>query len=39
MEGQEIDVFDLSNFDFILVGTEIVGEKKRDNTMSESLGE
>ena len=35
MEGQEIDVFDLSNFDFMLVGTNMVGEKIRDTPVSE----
>ena len=39
MEGQETDVFDLFDFDFMPVGTEMVGEKIRDTPMSESLGE
>ena len=39
MEGQEIDVFDLFNFDFMPVGTKMVGEKIRDTSISESLGE
>lgn len=34
MEGQETDAFDLSNFDFMLVGIEMVGEKIRDTPMS-----
>ena len=39
MEVQEIDAFDLFNFDFISVGIDMVGEKIRGNPMSESLGE
>ena len=39
MEGQENEFFDLSNFDFMPVGTKMVGEKIRDTPMSESLGE
>ena len=39
MEGQEIDVLDLSNFDFMPVGTGMVGEKIRDTPRSEYLEE
>ena len=39
MEGQENDVVDLSNFNFIPLGTEIVGEKIKHTPMSEPLGE
>ena len=34
-----MNVFNLSNFDLMLVGTEMVGEKIRDTPRSESLGE
>ena len=39
MEGQETNVFDLSNFDFMPVGNEMVGENIRDTPTNESLGE
>ena len=39
MESEGNGMFNLSYFDFILVGTKLVGEKTRDTLMSESLGE
>lgn len=39
MEGERANIFDLSNFDFIHVGTEMVGEKERDTPMNKMLGE
>lgn len=39
MEGEGTYVFDLLDFDFIVVGTKMVGEKIRDTPMSEPLGE
>jgi hypothetical protein len=37
MEGQETNVFDLFDFDFMPVGTEMVGEKIRNNPTSKPL--
>ena len=39
MKGQEIDVFDLLDFDFMHVITKMVGEKIHDTPTSQSLGE
>ena len=39
MEGKGFDIFDLSDFELILVGTEMVGEKIRNNPRNKSLGE
>ena len=39
MEGQENDVFNLYNIDFIPIGTKIVGKKIRDTPTSELIGE
>ena len=39
MEGHQTDVFDLLNFDFMPVGTKMVGEKIQDTLTSQSLGE
>ena len=39
MESEGIDVFDLLDFYFIIVGTKMVGEKIWYTPMSEPLGE
>ena len=39
MKGQETDVFDLSDFDLMSVGIEMVVEKIQDTLTSQSLGE
>ena len=39
MEGEGADVFNLLKFDFMPVGTKMVGEKIRDTPTSEPLGE
>lgn len=39
MEGQGTYVFDLFDFNFMLVGTKMVGEKIRDTPRNEFLGE
>lgn len=39
MESEGIDIFDLLEFDFIPLGTKMVGEKIQDTPMSEALGE
>ncbi len=38
MEGEGDKNFDILYFDFMLVGTKMVGEKMRDNPRNESLG-
>lgn len=39
MEGEGVDIFDLSNFDFIPIDTDMVGDKIRDTPRNEPLGE
>ncbi len=39
MEGDGADVFDLIDFDFMPMGTELVGERTQDTPQSEPLGE
>lgn len=39
MKGEGEDVFDILDFDFILVGTELVGEKIGDTPQNDPLGE